>query len=82
MMLDAGQGLLPAVETVIAKVFLPSLNSLQKGWGVLDEAKNVQAKNDFIHSLTSFATVLAGMIHYMQPIILIFISIYIIGQGF
>lgn len=73
MMLDAGQGLLPAVENVIAKVFLPSLNSLQKGWGVLDEAKNVQAKNDFIHSLTSFASVLAGWYGSICTIILIFI---------
>lgn len=60
MMLDAGQGLLSAVESVIEKVFLPSLNRLEKGWGVLDEAKNAQAKTDFISSLNSFATVLAS----------------------
>lgn len=65
MMLDAGHGLLSAVESVMKKVFLPSLRGLEKGWGVLDEAKNQQAKADFINSLTSFTAVLAGKVSFL-----------------
>jgi len=56
-----GQGLLSAFAVVMSKVFIPSLQSLTNGWGLLNSSpQGAQIKNDFISTLDSFVNVLAG----------------------
>jgi len=58
---QGGGNVLNAVATVMSKVFIPSLQRLDKGWGSLDNTpQGVQVKSELINTLDSFVGMLVG----------------------
>ena len=60
---DEGQagGVLDAVATVLSKVFIPSLQRLEKGWGQLDDSlQGAEVKSELISALGLFVEALDG----------------------
>ncbi|XP_051812950.1 dynein axonemal heavy chain 5 [Acanthochromis polyacanthus] len=64
-MLDTTEvGLLKSVEQLLSEIFIPTLRKMNHGWGELAHSKAV--KQDFISSLESFVSVLAGAEESLQ----------------
>ncbi|XP_008301685.1 dynein heavy chain 5, axonemal, partial [Stegastes partitus] len=64
-MLDTTEvGLLKSVEQLLSEIFIPTLRKMNHGWGELAQAPAV--KDDFISSLESFVSVLAGAQESLQ----------------
>ncbi|KAF5899802.1 dynein heavy chain 5, axonemal, partial [Clarias magur] len=60
-MLDTvGVGLLKSVEQLLSEIFIPTLRKMNHGWGELSSPQAHSVKQDFISSLESFVSVLAG----------------------
>ncbi|XP_058258291.1 dynein axonemal heavy chain 5 isoform X2 [Hemibagrus wyckioides] len=60
-MLDTtGVGLLKSVEQLLSEIFIPTLKKMNHGWGELSSPQAHTVKQDFISSLESFVSVLAG----------------------
>ncbi|XP_060727240.1 dynein axonemal heavy chain 5 [Tachysurus vachellii] len=60
-MLDTtGVGLLKSVEQLLSEIFIPTLRKMNHGWGELSSPQAHTVKQDFISSLESFVSVLAG----------------------
>ncbi|KAM8811434.1 dynein axonemal heavy chain 5 [Eudromia elegans] len=61
-MMDVGQdGLLKSVEQLISEIFIPSLRTMEHGWGELGKAQQASnAKQEFLGSLEAFVSVLSG----------------------
>ncbi|CAL8289381.1 unnamed protein product [Merluccius merluccius] len=60
-MLDTtGVGLLKSVEQLLSEVFIPTLRKMNHGWGELASPQALAVKRDFMASLDSFVSVLAG----------------------
>jgi len=56
----AGHGLLRAVQSIIAGVFLPTIETQSRSWNS-DELPNGSVKVDLVNSLSSFLHVLTSM---------------------
>ena len=63
---DNGYGLLHAVEHLLSTVFVPSLRSLDKGWGTLDSKEGATIKSDFLNNLDGFVDTLIGAQESLQ----------------
>ncbi|XP_026149068.1 dynein heavy chain 5, axonemal isoform X2 [Mastacembelus armatus] len=60
-MLDTTEvGLLKSVEQLLSEIFIPTLRKMNHGWGELASPQAQAVKQDFISSLESFVSVLAG----------------------
>lgn len=60
-MLDTTQvGLLKSVEQLLSDIFIPTLAKMNHGWGELASPQARAVKQEFISSLESFVSVLAG----------------------
>nr|XP_013808177.1 PREDICTED: dynein heavy chain 5, axonemal isoform X2 [Apteryx mantelli mantelli] len=61
-MMDIGRdGLLKSVEQLISEIFIPTLRTMDHGWGELGKAQNASnIKQDFLGSLEAFVGVLSG----------------------
>ncbi|KAM7382615.1 hypothetical protein PAMP_002338 [Pampus punctatissimus] len=60
-MLDTTEvGLLKSVEQLLSEIFIPTLRKMNHGWGELASTQAQAVKQDFISSLESFVSVLAG----------------------
>lgn len=58
-----GNNVLNALATIMSRVFIPSLQRLDKGWGTLDNTpQGAQVKAELINTLDSFVSVLIGKI--------------------
>uniref|UniRef100_W5KJG3 Dynein axonemal heavy chain 5 n=1 Tax=Astyanax mexicanus TaxID=7994 RepID=W5KJG3_ASTMX len=60
MMDTTGVGLLKSTEQLLSEVFIPTLRNMNHGWGELASPQAQTVKQDFISSLESFVSVLAG----------------------
>ena len=66
-MLDTREvGLLRSVEQLLSDVFIPTLKKMTQGWGEPDTPQARAVKHDFISSLDSFVSVLAGAQESLQ----------------
>lgn len=66
-MLDTTEGgLLKSVEQLLSEIFIPTLRKMNHGWGELDSPQAQSVKQDFISSLESFVSVLAGAQESLQ----------------
>uniref|UniRef100_A0A3Q3G615 Dynein, axonemal, heavy chain 5 n=1 Tax=Labrus bergylta TaxID=56723 RepID=A0A3Q3G615_9LABR len=66
-MLDTTEGgLLKSVEQLLSEIFIPTLRNMNHGWGGLDSPQANAVKQDFISSLDSFVSVLAGAQESLQ----------------
>ncbi|XP_078108037.1 dynein axonemal heavy chain 5 isoform X3 [Sander vitreus] len=66
-MLDTTEvGLLKSVEQLLSEIFIPTLNKMNHGWGELASPQAQAVKQDFISSLESFVSVLAGAQESLQ----------------
>uniref|UniRef100_A0A673YAG8 Dynein axonemal heavy chain 5 n=1 Tax=Salmo trutta TaxID=8032 RepID=A0A673YAG8_SALTR len=66
-MLDTTEvGLLKSVEQLLSEIFIPSLKKMNHGWGELASPQAQSVKQDFISSLDSFVSVLAGAQESLQ----------------
>ncbi|XP_026120715.1 dynein heavy chain 5, axonemal isoform X1 [Carassius auratus] len=66
-MLDTmGVGLLKSVEQLLSEIFIPTLWKMNHGWGELASSQAQAVKQDFINSLDSFVSVLAGAQESLQ----------------
>lgn len=66
-MLDTtGVGLLKSVEQLLSETFIPTLRKMNHGWGELASPQAQAVKQDFISSLDSFVSVLAGAQESLQ----------------
>ncbi|XP_067093621.1 dynein axonemal heavy chain 5 [Osmerus mordax] len=66
-MLDTREvGLLRSVEQLLSEVFIPTLRKMTQGWGEPDSPQATAVKHDFISSLDSFVSVLAGAQESLQ----------------
>lgn len=66
-MLDTtGVGLLKSVEQLLSEIFIPTLRKMNHGWGELASPQAQTVKQDFISSLDSFVSVLAGAQESLQ----------------
>ncbi|XP_041963780.1 LOW QUALITY PROTEIN: dynein heavy chain 5, axonemal [Alosa sapidissima] len=66
-MLDTTEvGLLKSVEQLLSDIFIPTLRKMNHGWGELAPPQAQAVKNDFISSLDSFVSVLAGAQESLQ----------------
>ncbi|XP_051576060.1 dynein axonemal heavy chain 5 [Myxocyprinus asiaticus] len=66
-MLDTtGGGLLKSVEQLLSEIFIPTLRKMNHGWGELASPQAQTVKQDFINSLESFVSVLAGAQQSLQ----------------
>ncbi|KAI5624114.1 dynein heavy chain 5, axonemal isoform X1 [Silurus asotus] len=60
-MLDTTEvGLLKSVEQLLSEIFIPTLRKMNHGWGEMSSPQAHSVKQDFISSLESFVSVLAG----------------------
>ena len=74
-MLDAsgstnGHGLLHGIESVMSSLFLPSLRSLQSGWGHLETPDGLRSRTDFLNTLDTFVSVIVGQSSFHIAVIL------------
>ncbi|XP_077576575.1 dynein axonemal heavy chain 5 isoform X2 [Stigmatopora nigra] len=66
-MLDTSEGgLLKSVEKLLSEVFIPTLTTVNHGWGDLASPQAQAVKKEFISSLENFVTVLAGAQESLQ----------------
>ncbi|XP_044063801.1 dynein axonemal heavy chain 5 isoform X1 [Siniperca chuatsi] len=66
-MLDTTEvGLLKSVEQLLSEIFIPTLRKMNHGWGELASPQAQAVKQDFISSLESFVSVLAGAQESLQ----------------
>lgn len=66
-MLDTREvGLLKSVEQLLSEVFIPTMRTMDHGWGVANSPEAKAVKEDFISSLESFVSVLAGSQESLQ----------------
>lgn len=66
-MLDTTEGgLLKSVEQLLSEIFIPTLRNMNHGWGDAASPQARAVKQDFISSLESFASVLAGAQESLQ----------------
>lgn len=66
-MLDTtGVGLLKSMEQLLSEIFIPTLRKMNHGWGELASPQAQAVKQDFISSLDSFVSVLAGAQESLQ----------------
>ncbi|XP_070978962.1 dynein axonemal heavy chain 5-like [Oncorhynchus clarkii lewisi] len=66
-MLDTTEvGLLKSVEQLLSEIFIPSLKKMDHGWGELASPQAQSVKQNFISSLDSFVSVLAGAQESLQ----------------
>ncbi|KAI7806102.1 putative dynein heavy chain 5 [Triplophysa rosa] len=66
-MLEAtGVGLLKSVEQLLSKIYIPALRNMNDGWGEPEDPQAQAVKQDFISSLDSFVSVLAGAQECLQ----------------
>lgn len=66
-MLDTKEGgLLKSVEQLLSEIFIPTLKKMNHGWGELASGQTQAVKQDFISSLESFVSVLAGAQESLQ----------------
>lgn len=61
-----GVGLLKSVEQLLSEIFIPTLRKMNHGWGELASPQAQAVKKDFINSLDSFVSVLAGAQESLQ----------------
>uniref|UniRef100_A0A8C7VIP0 Dynein, axonemal, heavy chain 5 n=1 Tax=Oncorhynchus mykiss TaxID=8022 RepID=A0A8C7VIP0_ONCMY len=70
-MLDTTEvGLLKSVEQLLSEIFIPSLKKMDHGWGELASPQAQSVKQNFISSLDSFVSVLAGAQESLQEKVL------------
>nr|XP_046256822.1 dynein axonemal heavy chain 5 [Scatophagus argus] len=66
-MLDTTEvGLLKSVEQLLSEIFIPTLKKMNHGWGDTTGPQAQAVKQDFISSLDSFVSVLAGAQESLQ----------------
>lgn len=66
-MLDTTEvGLLKSVEQLLSDIFIPTLRKINHGWGDLASPQAQGVKQEFIASLESFVSVLAGAQESLQ----------------
>lgn len=66
-MLDTTEGgLLKSVEQLLSEIFIPTLRKMNHGWGEGTSPQTLVVKQDFISSLESFVSVLAGAQESLQ----------------
>lgn len=66
-MLDTTEGgLLKSVEQLLSDIFIPTLRKMNHGWGELATPQAQAVKHEFITSLESFVSVLAGAQESLQ----------------
>ncbi|KAM9353790.1 dynein axonemal heavy chain 5 isoform 3-T3 [Symphorus nematophorus] len=66
-MLDTTEvGLLKSVEQLLSEIFIPTLRKMNHGWGETASPQAQAVKQDFISSLESFVSVLAGAQESLQ----------------
>ncbi|XP_041797657.1 dynein heavy chain 5, axonemal isoform X1 [Chelmon rostratus] len=66
-MLDTTEGgLLKSVEQLLSEIFIPTLRKMNHGWGEMASPQAQAVKQDFISSLESFVSVLAGAQESLQ----------------
>lgn len=66
-MLDTTEvGLLKSVEQLLSEIFIPTLRKMNHGWGDVASPQSRAVKQDFISSLESFVSVLAGAQESLQ----------------
>ncbi|XP_063344566.1 dynein axonemal heavy chain 5 isoform X2 [Pelmatolapia mariae] len=66
-MLDTMEGgLLKSVEQLLSEIFIPTLRKMNHGWGEGTSPQTLAVKQDFISSLESFVSVLAGAQESLQ----------------
>ncbi|XP_052345672.1 dynein axonemal heavy chain 5-like [Oncorhynchus keta] len=66
-MLDTTEvGLLKSVEQLLSEIFIPSLKKMDHGWGELASPQAQSVKQNFLSSLDSFVSVLAGAQESLQ----------------
>ncbi|XP_054476940.1 dynein axonemal heavy chain 5 isoform X2 [Anoplopoma fimbria] len=66
-MLDTTEvGLLKSVEQLFSEIFIPTLRKMNHGWGESASPQAQTVKQDFISSLESFVSVLAGAQESLQ----------------
>ncbi|XP_040900388.1 dynein heavy chain 5, axonemal isoform X2 [Toxotes jaculatrix] len=66
-MLDTTEGgLLKSVEQLLSDIFIPTLRKMNHGWGELASPQAQAVKHEFISSLESFVSVLAGAQESLQ----------------
>ncbi|KAM6935222.1 dynein axonemal heavy chain 5 isoform 3-T3 [Lycodopsis pacificus] len=66
-MLDTTEvGLLKSVEQLLSEIFIPTLRKMNHGWGEPASPQAQAVKQDFISSLESFVSVLAGAQESLQ----------------
>ncbi|XP_070691188.1 dynein axonemal heavy chain 5 [Pempheris klunzingeri] len=66
-MLDTTEvGLLKSVEQLLSEIFIPTLSKMNHGWGELASPQAHAVKQDFVSSLESFVSVLAGAQESLQ----------------
>ncbi|XP_027868438.1 dynein heavy chain 5, axonemal [Xiphophorus couchianus] len=66
-MLDTTEvGLLKSVEQLLSDIFIPTLRKINHGWGDLASPQAQGVKQEFISSLESFVSVLAGAQESLQ----------------
>jgi len=66
-MLDTtGVGLLKSMEQLLSEIFILTLRKMNHGWGELASPQAQAVKQDFISSLDSFVSVLAGAQESLQ----------------
>uniref|UniRef100_A0A4W6ER03 Dynein axonemal heavy chain 5 n=1 Tax=Lates calcarifer TaxID=8187 RepID=A0A4W6ER03_LATCA len=70
-MLDTTEGgLLKSVEQLLSDIFIPTLRKMNHGWGELASPQAQAVKQEFISSLESFVSVLAGAQESLQEKVL------------
>ncbi|XP_036931610.1 dynein heavy chain 5, axonemal isoform X3 [Acanthopagrus latus] len=66
-MLDTTEGgLLKSVEQLLSEIFIPTLRKMDHGWGEAASPQAQAVKQDFLSSLESFVSVLAGAQESLQ----------------
>lgn len=77
-MLDTTKvGLLKSVEHLLSEIFIPALRNMDHGWGDMASPQSQTVKHDFISSLESFVSVLAGAQECLQEKVKIITLIHI-----
>lgn len=66
MLHTTGVGLLKSVEQLLSDIFIPALRNMNDGWGEPGDPQAQAVKQDFISSLDSFVSVLAGAQECLQ----------------
>lgn len=82
-MLDTTEGgLLKSVEQLFSEIFIPALRKMNHGWGGVASPQSQAVKQDFISSLESFVSVLAGAQECLREKVRIIILIHKFWFGY